>query len=156
MTVQRTSSIYFCHNSDFEIGVSSRLRQILDRHEEQNWRKILYLLDELSLVRIELIEVQNHERRTQKAAIKKLVVDSVTAALEAQAATMAGTVRRWPLRGLNENPNRYSLEECVEENNVTFALVPLLMMLSLVELASNPAYEVRSANQIPGLVKEGS
>ncbi|GJR46752.1 hypothetical protein Tco_1314855 [Tanacetum coccineum] len=42
-----------------------------------------------------------------QAAIRKLVVDSVTAALEAQAATMANAI--------------LSRSRCVEENKVTFA-----------------------------------
>ncbi|GJY69396.1 hypothetical protein Tco_0472378 [Tanacetum coccineum] len=68
------------------------------------------------------------------AAIRKLVADSVTATLEAQAATMANANNPnrntgptgTPLAlsaGLNE-PNQYSLvADRVEENKVTFATV---------------------------------
>ncbi|GJU61081.1 hypothetical protein Tco_1238847 [Tanacetum coccineum] len=71
----------------------------LERHEEQI-EKILNHLDELSLDGIEYIEdkiegLEKAPAMTQDA-IKKLVADSVTAALEAQAATMAST----------SNPNR--------------------------------------------------
>ncbi|GJZ75247.1 reverse transcriptase domain-containing protein, partial [Tanacetum coccineum] len=99
---------------DFEI-VESSSNTNLERHEEQI-EEILNHLDELSLDRIEYIEdkIEGLEKdsssrrmppkRTStseapamtQAAIKKLVADSVTAALEAQAATMAGT----------SNPNR--------------------------------------------------
>ncbi|GKG26840.1 hypothetical protein Tco_0402543 [Tanacetum coccineum] len=63
-----------------------------------------------------------------QAAIKKLVTDSVTAALEAQAATMAST----------SNPNRntrptgthtesvFSRSKCAKENKVTFAIGTLV------------------------------
>ncbi|GKA49510.1 hypothetical protein Tco_0742583 [Tanacetum coccineum] len=79
----------------FEIGESSR-KTSLKRHEEQI-KKILNHLDELSLDRIEYIIKVMPPKRTStseapamtQAAIGKLVADSVTAALEAQAATMA-------------------------------------------------------------------
>ncbi|GKA30817.1 reverse transcriptase domain-containing protein [Tanacetum coccineum] len=95
----------------FEIGESSR-KTSLERHEEQI-EEILNHLDELSLTRIEHIEekikgIGNGQNKSSKisrmppkrtstseapamtqAAIRKLVADSVTAALEAQAATMA-------------------------------------------------------------------
>ncbi|GJY41429.1 reverse transcriptase domain-containing protein [Tanacetum coccineum] len=90
---------------DFKIGESSR-KTSLERHEEQI-EEILNHLDELSLDRIEskdLEKVVMPPKRTSifeasamtQAAIKKLVADSVAAALEAQAATMAST----------SNPNR--------------------------------------------------
>ncbi|GJY73748.1 hypothetical protein Tco_0478179 [Tanacetum coccineum] len=83
----------------------------IERHEEQI-EEILNHLGELSLDRIEHIEDKveglgkgrNASKKTStseapamtQAAIRKLVADSVTAALEAQAATMANT----------SNPNR--------------------------------------------------
>ncbi|GJW80274.1 hypothetical protein Tco_0144249, partial [Tanacetum coccineum] len=88
----------------FEIGKSSQKTSI-ERHEEQIEETMNYLR-ELSLdriVHIEDISRRMPPKRTStseaptmtQAAIRKLVVDSVTAALEAQAATMA-----------NANPNR--------------------------------------------------
>ncbi|GKA34340.1 hypothetical protein Tco_0720769 [Tanacetum coccineum] len=91
------------------IGESSR-KTTLERHEKQIV-KILNHLDELSLDRIEHIEDKIEglrkgqvsllmpPKRTSaskapgmtQAAIRKLVADSVTAALEAQAANMANT-----------------------------------------------------------------
>ncbi|GKB97639.1 hypothetical protein Tco_0983776 [Tanacetum coccineum] len=92
---------------DFEMGESSR-KISLEHHEEQI-EEILNHLDELSLDRIQYIEDKIVGRsmppkRTStseapamtQAAIRKLVADSVAAALEAQAATMAST----------NNPNR--------------------------------------------------
>ncbi|GJW34622.1 putative reverse transcriptase domain-containing protein [Tanacetum coccineum] len=71
----------------FEIGESSR-KTSLERHEEQI-EEILNHLDELSLDRIEHIEDKIEGLKNGRDAIKKLVADSVTAALKAQAATMA-------------------------------------------------------------------
>ncbi|GKB82283.1 reverse transcriptase domain-containing protein [Tanacetum coccineum] len=94
----------------FEIGESCRKTSI-ERHEEQI-KEIMNYLGKLSLDRIVHIEDKFEDlsekdemppKRTStseapamtQAAIRKLVADSVTAALEAQAATMA-----------NANPNR--------------------------------------------------
>ncbi|GJV51324.1 hypothetical protein Tco_1447065 [Tanacetum coccineum] len=87
----------------FEIGESSH-KTHLERHEEQT-ETILNHLDELPLERIEhmedkikvLVMVEMAPKRTptfaaptmSQAVIRKLVADSVAAALEAQAATMA-------------------------------------------------------------------
>ncbi|GJR47596.1 putative reverse transcriptase domain-containing protein [Tanacetum coccineum] len=95
---------------EFEMGESSRKTSV-ERHEEQI-KEILNHLDELSLDRIEHIEDKIEglgkgrmpPKRTStseapamtQAAIRKLVADSVTSTLEAQAATMANT----------SNPNR--------------------------------------------------
>nr|GEW13233.1 reverse transcriptase domain-containing protein [Tanacetum cinerariifolium] len=82
----------------FEIKESSRVTR-LERHEEQI-EEILNHLDELSLDRIEHMEDKRMPpKRTStsaapamtQAAIRKLVADSVVAALETQAATMANT-----------------------------------------------------------------
>ncbi|GKF54852.1 hypothetical protein Tco_0165192, partial [Tanacetum coccineum] len=54
-----------------------------------------------------------------QATIKKLVVDSVTAALEAQAATMAGAVGL--IRWFEQTESVFSCSKCAEENKVTFA-----------------------------------
>ncbi|GJX42849.1 hypothetical protein Tco_0257839 [Tanacetum coccineum] len=54
-----------------------------------------------------------------QAAIKKLVADSVSAALEAQAATMAGAVDF--IRWFERTKSVFSRSKCVEENKVTFA-----------------------------------
>ncbi|GJW46114.1 hypothetical protein Tco_0077760 [Tanacetum coccineum] len=88
-----------------------------------------------------------------QAAIKKLVADSVTAALEAQAATMAST----------SNPNRntrptgtpfewtesvFYRSNCVEENKVAFATGTLTdVALSLWNAYAQPII-VDQANQI--------
>ncbi|GJY31416.1 hypothetical protein Tco_0414911 [Tanacetum coccineum] len=100
---------------EFEMEESSRKKSV-ERHKEQI-EEILNHLDELSLDRIEHIEDKIEglgkgrkangkmpPKRTStseapamtQAAIRKLVADSVIAALEAQAATMAST----------SNPNR--------------------------------------------------
>ncbi|GJS81163.1 hypothetical protein Tco_0747704 [Tanacetum coccineum] len=82
----RSSSSTSALPQDFEIGESSR-KTSLERHEEQI-EEILNHLDELSLDRIEMppkrTSTSEGPAMTQ-AAIKKLVTDSVTAALEAQA-----------------------------------------------------------------------
>ncbi|GKE94183.1 hypothetical protein Tco_1579038 [Tanacetum coccineum] len=111
----RSSSSTFALPQAFEIGESSR-KTILERHKEQI-EEILNHLDELSLDRIDNIEdkieglgndrqmgnnnkialarfrIANLEQIIEEiqAAIKKLVADSVFAALEAQAANMANT-----------------------------------------------------------------
>ncbi|GKA62877.1 hypothetical protein Tco_0762396 [Tanacetum coccineum] len=55
-----------------------------------------------------------------QAAIKKLVANSVTAALEAQAATMAeGAVGL--IRWFERTESVFSRSKCAEENKVTFA-----------------------------------
>ncbi|GJU37076.1 hypothetical protein Tco_1185430 [Tanacetum coccineum] len=59
-------------------------------HKEQV-EEILNHLDKLSLDRIEYIEDKIEGIGNGRAAIKKLVADSVTTALEAQVATMAST-----------------------------------------------------------------
>ncbi|GJX80797.1 hypothetical protein Tco_0328946 [Tanacetum coccineum] len=72
------------------------------KHHEKQVEDILNYLDELSLHRIEEMEEGRINASTSEApaitqaAIRKLVADSVTAALEAQAATMASA----------SNPNR--------------------------------------------------
>ncbi|GKB07503.1 reverse transcriptase domain-containing protein [Tanacetum coccineum] len=71
------------------MGESSR-KTSLEHHEEQI-EEILNHLDELSLDRIEHIEDKIEGLEKGRAAIRKLVADSVTAALEAQAANMANT-----------------------------------------------------------------
>ncbi|GKA12132.1 putative reverse transcriptase domain-containing protein [Tanacetum coccineum] len=68
----------------FEIGESSR-KTSLEHHEEQI-EEILNHLDELSLDRIE--HIKDKIEGLGKAAIRKLVADGVTAALEAQTTTM--------------------------------------------------------------------
>ncbi|GJW17869.1 putative reverse transcriptase domain-containing protein [Tanacetum coccineum] len=99
----RSSSSTSALPQAFEIGESSS-KTSLERHEEQI-EEILNHLDDLSLDRIEHIEdkiegLENGRnksskisrmppKRTTQAAIRKLVADSVTAALEAQAVTMA-------------------------------------------------------------------
>ncbi|GJW12191.1 reverse transcriptase domain-containing protein [Tanacetum coccineum] len=116
----RSSSSTSALPQAFEIGESSR-KTSLERHEEQI-EEILIHLDELSLDRIEHIEdkiesLRNGQNKSSKisrmppkrmstseasamtqAAIKKLVVDSVSAALEAQAANMANTDNTTRLR----------------------------------------------------------
>ncbi|GJX35819.1 hypothetical protein Tco_0247376 [Tanacetum coccineum] len=83
------------------MGESSR-KTSLERHKEQI-EEILNHLDELSLDRIEHIEDKIEESAYLKGcqqlkqpamtstAIRKLVADSVSATLEAQAANMANT-----------------------------------------------------------------
>ncbi|GJX29646.1 putative reverse transcriptase domain-containing protein [Tanacetum coccineum] len=89
----RSSSSTFSLPQEFEMGESS-CKTSLERHEEQI-KEILNHLDELSLDRIEHIEdkiedlkmawTSTSEAPTMtQAAIKKLVADSVNAALEAQ------------------------------------------------------------------------
>ncbi|GKA52320.1 reverse transcriptase domain-containing protein [Tanacetum coccineum] len=106
----RSSSFTSALPQAFKIGESSR-KTSLERHEEQI-EEILDHLDELSLDRIEHIEnkiegLENGRNKSSKisrvppkrtstseapamtqAAIRKLVADSVTAALEVQATTM--------------------------------------------------------------------
>ncbi|GJU29860.1 hypothetical protein Tco_1173449 [Tanacetum coccineum] len=82
---------------DFEIRESSR-KTSLERHEEQI-KEILNHLDKLSLDRIKMPPKRTSTSEASamtQATIKKLVTDSVTVALEAQAAIMAST----------SNPNR--------------------------------------------------
>ncbi|GKE26917.1 hypothetical protein Tco_1442301 [Tanacetum coccineum] len=113
----RSSSSTSALPQEFEIGESSR-KTSLERHEEQI-EKILNHLDELSLDHIARTQIAKLQRKQMvnnskialarfritnpekiikdiQAAIRKLVDDSVAAALEAQAATMAST----------NNPNR--------------------------------------------------
>ncbi|GJW33254.1 hypothetical protein Tco_0053286, partial [Tanacetum coccineum] len=71
----------------FEIEESSH-KMHLERHEEQI-ETILNHLDELPLERIENMEDKIKGLGNGRAAIRKLVADSVTAALEVQSATMA-------------------------------------------------------------------
>ncbi|GJW53001.1 putative reverse transcriptase domain-containing protein, partial [Tanacetum coccineum] len=85
----RSSSSTFSLPQAFEIGESSR-KTSLERQEEQI-EEILNHLDELSLNRIENIEDKIEGLGKGRAAIKKLVADSVSAALEAQATNMANT-----------------------------------------------------------------
>ncbi|GKA99451.1 hypothetical protein Tco_0827388 [Tanacetum coccineum] len=54
-------------------------------------------------------------------AIRKLVADSVTAALEAQAATMANTRTVGLIRWFEQTESVFSRSRCAEENKVTFA-----------------------------------
>ncbi|GJZ40005.1 hypothetical protein Tco_0586568 [Tanacetum coccineum] len=58
-----------------------------------------------------------------QAAIKKLVADNITTALEAQAATMAGAVGL--IRWYKRTESVFSQSKCSEENKVTFATVTL-------------------------------
>ncbi|GKB02634.1 reverse transcriptase domain-containing protein [Tanacetum coccineum] len=126
----------------FKIGEISR-KTSLERHEEQI-KEILNHLDELSLDRIEYIEdkieglgkgpviiqqdFDNLEAELQQdqclpkgcqAAIKKLVADSVTAALDAQAATITGAIGL--IRWFERTESVFSRSKCTEENKVTFS-----------------------------------
>ncbi|GKA12963.1 hypothetical protein Tco_0692509 [Tanacetum coccineum] len=97
---KRGRSSSFSLPQAFEIGESSQKTSI-ECHEEQI-EEILNHLEELSLNRIEHIVMPPKRASASEAptmtqdAIRKLVADSVTAALEAQAATMANA----------SNPNR--------------------------------------------------
>nr|GEX43161.1 reverse transcriptase domain-containing protein [Tanacetum cinerariifolium] len=71
---------------EFEIGESSR-KKSLERHEKQI-KEILNHLDELSLDRIENMEDNIEGLGKGQAAIRQLVVDSITTALEAKAANL--------------------------------------------------------------------
>ncbi|GKB00179.1 hypothetical protein Tco_0828172 [Tanacetum coccineum] len=94
----RSSSSTSALPQEFEIGESSR-KTSLERHEEQI-EEILNHLDELSLDRIEHIEdkieglgkgrviIQQDFDNLEAELREKLVADSVTTTLEAQAATM--------------------------------------------------------------------
>nr|GEZ35542.1 reverse transcriptase domain-containing protein [Tanacetum cinerariifolium] len=87
----RSSSSTSALPQEFEIGESSR-KTSLERHEEQI-KEILNHLDELSLDRIENIEENikglGKAPAMTQAAIRQLVANSITTALEAQAANMA-------------------------------------------------------------------
>ncbi|GJV32685.1 reverse transcriptase domain-containing protein [Tanacetum coccineum] len=78
----------------FEIGESSHKTSL--EHQKEQIEEILNHLDELSLNRIEHMEDKIEGLGKGRAAIRKLVADSVATALEAQAATTAST----------NNPNR--------------------------------------------------
>ncbi|GJY82703.1 hypothetical protein Tco_0496079 [Tanacetum coccineum] len=56
-----------------------------------------------------------------QAAIRKLVADSVTSALEAQAATMANTRAVGLIRWFERTELVFSRSKCAKENKVTFA-----------------------------------
>ncbi|GKE05223.1 hypothetical protein Tco_1397241 [Tanacetum coccineum] len=82
----------------FKIGKSS-IKMHLKHHEKQI-EDILNYLEELSFHRVEKMEeghindrmiIQKDAPAMTQSAIRKLVADSVTSALEAQAATMANT-----------------------------------------------------------------
>nr|GEV53704.1 putative reverse transcriptase domain-containing protein [Tanacetum cinerariifolium] len=110
----RSSSPTFALPQEFKIGESSR-KTSLEHHKEQI-EEILNHLDELSLDRTENIEglrkVEMPPKRTSTSAaptmtqdaIRQLVADSVTAALEAQAATMASIDNLNRNTGPRENP----------------------------------------------------
>nr|GEV56479.1 reverse transcriptase domain-containing protein [Tanacetum cinerariifolium] len=83
----RSSSSTSVLPQEFEIGESSR-KTSLKRHEKQI-KAILNHLDELSLDRIENMEDNIEAPAMTQAAIRQLVADSITKALEAQAANMA-------------------------------------------------------------------
>ncbi|GKB27801.1 putative reverse transcriptase domain-containing protein [Tanacetum coccineum] len=98
----RSSSSTYTLPQEFKMGESS-CKTSVERHEEQI-KKILNHLDKLSLDRIEHIEdniegfgkgqrIANLEQIIEEiqAAIKKLVANSVSAALKAQAVNMANT-----------------------------------------------------------------
>ncbi|GKC72608.1 hypothetical protein Tco_1118491 [Tanacetum coccineum] len=134
------------------MGESSRKTKV-ERHEEQI-EEILNHLDELSLDRIEHIEdkieglgkgrviIQQYfdtleaelqEAREQASAIKKLVADSVTAALEAQASTMAGT----------SNPNR----------NTSPTGTPIAKMGNYKEFISCQPFYFNGTEGVVGLIR---
>ncbi|GJR15165.1 hypothetical protein Tco_0797817 [Tanacetum coccineum] len=126
----------------FKIGESSH-KTHLERHEEQI-ETILNHLDELPIERIEhmedkikglgngrviiqrdfdQLETKLQEARTQ-AVIKKLVADSVSAALEAQATTMANADNTNRNTGPREAPVARKLflhSNCIEDCKVKFA-----------------------------------
>ncbi|GJV15838.1 putative reverse transcriptase domain-containing protein [Tanacetum coccineum] len=88
----------------FEIGESSH-KMHLERHEEQI-ETILNHLDELPLERIENMEdkIKSLGNGRAYSLEQKLVADSVAAALEAQAATMANTNNTTRNTGPRETP----------------------------------------------------
>nr|GEY49057.1 reverse transcriptase domain-containing protein [Tanacetum cinerariifolium] len=85
----RSSSSTSTLPQEFKIGESSN-KTSLERHEEKI-EEILNHLDKLSLDRIENIEDNIEVLGKGQTAIRQLVADTVTAALEAQAVTMACT-----------------------------------------------------------------
>nr|GEU99558.1 putative reverse transcriptase domain-containing protein [Tanacetum cinerariifolium] len=118
----------------FEIGESSR-KTSLERHEEQI-EGIQNHLDKLSFDRIEMplkrASTSEAPAMTQ-AAIRKLVADSVTAALEAQAATMANA----------NNPNR----------NTGPTRIPVLKMGNSKEFISCQPFYFNGTEGAVGLIR---
>ncbi|GJW21624.1 reverse transcriptase domain-containing protein [Tanacetum coccineum] len=118
---------------EFEIGESSR-KTSLERHEEQI-EEILNHLDELSLDCIEIANLEQINEEIQishqadkesllNAAIRKLVADSVAAALEAQAANMANadnTNRNPKPREDPQTESVFSRSNCTKDYKVKFA-----------------------------------
>ncbi|GJU35683.1 reverse transcriptase domain-containing protein [Tanacetum coccineum] len=127
-----------------EIGETSR-KSAIKRHEEQI-QGIQCYLEEIPHERFEHIEnsiegleclqkkhnmehrLMNQEDTIRKDAIRKLVVDSVTSALEAQAATMASasnpdrnTRAVGLIRWFERTKSVFSHSRFAEENKVTFA-----------------------------------
>ncbi|GJZ82193.1 reverse transcriptase domain-containing protein [Tanacetum coccineum] len=81
-----------------------------------------------------------------QAAIKKLVADNVTVALEAQAATMAGVVGL--IHWFEQTESVFSRSKCAKENKVTFATSTLTdVALSWWNAYAQPM-GVHQANQI--------
>nr|GEX58665.1 reverse transcriptase domain-containing protein [Tanacetum cinerariifolium] len=85
----RSSSFTPTLPQEFEIGESSR-KTSLEHHEEQS-KDILNHLDEISLDCIENMEdnIEGLGKAPAMTGIRQLVADSITTALEAQAANMA-------------------------------------------------------------------
>ncbi|GJY67185.1 reverse transcriptase domain-containing protein [Tanacetum coccineum] len=107
----------------FEIGEISH-KTHLERHEEQI-KTILNHLDELPLERIEHIEDKIKGLGNGRAAIRKLVADSVAAALEAQVATMANADNSNRITRQGETPFKltesvFSRSNCTEDCKVKF------------------------------------
>ncbi|GKC33310.1 reverse transcriptase domain-containing protein [Tanacetum coccineum] len=107
----------------FEIGETSR-KSTIERHERQipDYPKQLECTQGLRTPHRTMppkrASTSEAPAMTQ-AAIRKLVADSVTAALEAQAATMARVVGL--IRWFKRTKSVFSRSRCVEENKVTFA-----------------------------------
>nr|GEU42743.1 hypothetical protein [Tanacetum cinerariifolium] len=126
---------------DYEIGEISH-DSTLEQHKKQI-KEILNHLDELPLDRIERIEdvVEGLGKRmppkrssTSEAstmyqdAIRKLVADSVAAALETQKATMAEADNS--IREIPRTESVFSRSNCAEENKVAFSTGCTLTLLN--------------------------
>nr|GEV80051.1 reverse transcriptase domain-containing protein [Tanacetum cinerariifolium] len=143
---KRSSSSTSVLPQAFEMRESS-YRTSLERHEKQI-KEIMNHLDELSLDHIEHME-------DKIAAIRQLVADSITAALEAQAATMANT------KNTNRNTRPRETHIAKKGNykefiscqpfyfkgaDKSFISISLASMLNIPPVTLNTTYDIEMAN----------
>ncbi|GKB05535.1 reverse transcriptase domain-containing protein [Tanacetum coccineum] len=145
------SSILKTKSKASEKELIAELGEVINDMETRHQADIENLMDSIIELKNRMEMPPKRESTTEapamtQDAIRKLVVDSVTSALEAQAVTMARAVGL--IRCFERTESVFSRSRCAEENKVTFATGTLINdALSWWNVYAQPM-GIKQANQI--------